>query len=231
MNSTAIERALCCGPTCGRSKPGQGECVAITHGRRQLMALEAAGYVVEQGWQPIETAPRDGTEVLVYATMPDYLQWADPEKQLRAVTRVTAWHPDGGWCVDELREALHWRPLPGGTGMTDRMALLEAVAEAARQFFGKWDRGAHANPENVRDALAALRATPPDPVGETVEVWGAVRTDLRGYAEGRVFQFEKDARRMAGEWGRTENGPIIGMVFTARAPLPTIPTVAATVER
>lgn len=67
-------------------------------------------------WQPIETAPRDGTEVLVYATMPDHLQWADPDKQLRPVTRVTAWHPDAGWCVDELREASHWRPLPKGPG-------------------------------------------------------------------------------------------------------------------
>lgn len=62
-------------------------------------------------WQPIETAPRDGTEVLVYATLPDHLQWADPDKQLRPVVRVTAWHPDAGWCVDELREATHWCPL------------------------------------------------------------------------------------------------------------------------
>jgi Lar family restriction alleviation protein len=65
-------------------------------------------------WMPIETAPRDGTEVLVYAAMPDHLQWADPDKQLRQIVRVTAWHPDAGWCVDELREASHWRPLPEG---------------------------------------------------------------------------------------------------------------------
>ena len=77
-----------------------------------LSALTAAGYVVEQDWRDIATAPMDGTEVLVRAAMPDRLQWADPDKQLRPVVRVAAWHPDAGWCVDELREAILWRPLP-----------------------------------------------------------------------------------------------------------------------
>ena len=35
--------------------------------RAILSALSAAGLVVEQGWQPIETAPRDGTRMLCYA--------------------------------------------------------------------------------------------------------------------------------------------------------------------
>jgi hypothetical protein len=48
MTATPIDRALCCGQTCGRTRPDQGECVASTHGRRQLLALEAAGYTVTQ---------------------------------------------------------------------------------------------------------------------------------------------------------------------------------------
>lgn len=39
-----------------------------------LAALSAAGLVVEQGWQPIETAPRD-RPVEVYAPSPDPARW------------------------------------------------------------------------------------------------------------------------------------------------------------
>jgi hypothetical protein len=54
-------------------------------------------------WQPIETAPQDGTEVLVYAS---------PYEDLRGFCCVAKWHPDAGWCVCELRMATHWMPLP-----------------------------------------------------------------------------------------------------------------------
>ena len=54
-------------------------------------------------WQPIETAPKDGTEVLVYA--PPYAGLGD-------IICRAAWHDDAGWCVDELREVTHWQPLP-----------------------------------------------------------------------------------------------------------------------
>lgn len=44
--ATPIERALCCGPTCGRVRPEHGECVASTHGRAQHERLKAAGFDV-----------------------------------------------------------------------------------------------------------------------------------------------------------------------------------------
>ena len=54
-------------------------------------------------WQPIATAPADGTFVFVYAAardgLPAFVTWA-------------SYHPDAGWCVDELREVTHWRPFP-----------------------------------------------------------------------------------------------------------------------
>ena len=56
------------------------------------------------GWQPIETAKTDGTLVIVYAP---------PSHGLTGLVTVCAYHPDGGWCVCELREVTHWHPLPG----------------------------------------------------------------------------------------------------------------------
>jgi hypothetical protein len=100
---TAIDRALCCGQTCGRARPDQGECVASTHGRRQLMGLEAAGYVVEQGWQPIETAPKDGTEVLVF----------DPDVTPGMSMVKSDWYEPGGVLEGWSGKPTYWRPLPG----------------------------------------------------------------------------------------------------------------------
>lgn len=86
------------------------ECV-----RGVLSALPAAvqavarGEAVAQVWQPIATAPtgdagtRDAPDVLVYASQ---------AHGLRGFMAVTHWHPDGGWCVDELRAITHWMPLP-----------------------------------------------------------------------------------------------------------------------
>jgi hypothetical protein len=74
-----------------------------------ISALAAAGHVIEQDWQPIATAPRDGTKVLVYARV------LHPEKwriYLDPIICAASYHPDAGWCVCEVRDATHWRPLP-----------------------------------------------------------------------------------------------------------------------
>lgn len=52
-------------------------------------------------WRPIETAPTDGTIVRVLTNSVQGL----PAFECRA-----AYHSDAGWCVDELRQATHWRP-------------------------------------------------------------------------------------------------------------------------
>lgn len=54
-------------------------------------------------WQPIETAPKDGTL---------FLAWAPSLHGLPAMYSLCAWHPDGGFCIDELREVTKWQPLP-----------------------------------------------------------------------------------------------------------------------
>jgi hypothetical protein len=54
-------------------------------------------------WRPIAEAPMDGSAVLI---------WASPRDGLDGFQVVARYHEDVGWCVDELREATHFRPLP-----------------------------------------------------------------------------------------------------------------------
>lgn len=50
-------------------------------------------------WEPIDTAPRDGTEIVV---------WCDGVQDLPPLVSRCAWQPDAGFCVDELREPKYW---------------------------------------------------------------------------------------------------------------------------
>lgn len=80
--------------------------------------LEAAAFVVNvltpdtlnallkgAGWQPIATAPKDGTEILVcndnghyYPVVAEYLGGG--------------WSHHGGWVEDDGKYFTHWHPLP-----------------------------------------------------------------------------------------------------------------------
>lgn len=56
----------------------------------------------ERQWQPIETAPKD-KEIWVFA----------PKREgLSAMQSICKWHPDAGFCIDEIRFVTHWMPLP-----------------------------------------------------------------------------------------------------------------------
>lgn len=57
-------------------------------------------------WQPIETAPKDGTRFIAFSQ--DLTFCGD----LPPFVSFCAWHPDAGFCTDELREPTHWVPLP-----------------------------------------------------------------------------------------------------------------------
>ncbi len=63
-------------------------------------------------WQPIETAPKDGTPVLVYAQLDPPEKWAAYMRDLPPLIAITSWHHDAGFCVCEVREPTHWMPLP-----------------------------------------------------------------------------------------------------------------------
>lgn len=73
-----------------------------------LSALSAAGYAVERGWQPIETAPKDGRTVWVWNGEHCQMEWYGSDE----------W---SGWLHSDplLSDAdpdpvqpTHWRPLP-----------------------------------------------------------------------------------------------------------------------
>ena len=69
----------------------------------RALAVLSASQPAPSPWRLIETAPTDGTVVLVFAA----------ERDGPAAFQCTAaYHEDAGWCVDELREVTHWMPLP-----------------------------------------------------------------------------------------------------------------------
>lgn len=55
--------------------------------------------------QPIETAPKDGTEVWVFVA---------GREGLKSFECVCAYSDVAGWCSDELRPVTHWVPLSEG---------------------------------------------------------------------------------------------------------------------
>ena len=76
----------------------------------QDLKAEIAALKAEREWRPIESAPRDGTRVLVYAPPPDPAKWHG--STLGSLICAVKYHADGGWCVCEIRKATHWQPLP-----------------------------------------------------------------------------------------------------------------------
>jgi hypothetical protein len=94
---------------------------ATTYDRAVAERWAAKGWPVEplyryqraipEGWQPIETAPRDGTEILAY-------WWYDyrGDGVLTEGQAVVSWDEPHGWEDRQLGETCkaytHWKPLP-----------------------------------------------------------------------------------------------------------------------
>lgn len=79
--------------------------------------LAEKGYVIEQGWQPIETAPRDGTWVLLIQAgkHPNTGEPFIPEV-CHFSQRYSNWFNTEDLFLEDDEEpfdlATHWRPLP-----------------------------------------------------------------------------------------------------------------------
>lgn len=73
------------------------------------------------GWRPIESAPKDGSEFVVYCPS---------AYGLKHMASLCAWHDAAGFCVDELREPTHWQPLPPPLG--DDVGTTDAITDSER---------------------------------------------------------------------------------------------------
>jgi len=112
-----------------RQMPGEYDHIAA------LRAIEAR--LKADQWQPIEQAPTDGTKVWLYVAAAHGLQ---------AFQCQGAYHPDAGWCVDNLREATHFRLLP-------------APPVTARARLAQWQPIAHWRHKQRGGEYAVLTST------------------------------------------------------------------------
>lgn len=83
-------------------------------------------------WQPIETAPKDGTQVIA--------QWPSYSKHVVAHVGAVQWKNewyelggrmwDGWWCVGgglPAKEPTHWQPFPNPLALADGETTLAAT--------------------------------------------------------------------------------------------------------
>lgn len=62
------------------------------------------------GWQPIETAPKDGTYFLAFNAALEADSWADEERHM-----IVQWTGRGYWRIaldGQSAHPTHWMPLP-----------------------------------------------------------------------------------------------------------------------
>lgn len=82
---------------------------------------------MQEGWQPIETAPKDGTPVLLFVPVQELRHYSGASQFIEAITAVGRWYAgghfqgdDAGWDVwpDDRgptfppEHPTHWMPLP-----------------------------------------------------------------------------------------------------------------------
>ena len=66
-------------------------------------------------WKPIETAPKDGTNVLVYERFPKWQKWVGKDEYDSYIE--IGYYQDGDWCIRAHvppwnNDPTHWMPLP-----------------------------------------------------------------------------------------------------------------------
>jgi hypothetical protein len=79
-------------------------------------------------WQPIETAPKDGSDVMLWATVG---QMMDANNRCVVGRYARGWWLSGANAV--LSHATHWMPLPVAPGMTAAARQAGSVANDAKQ--------------------------------------------------------------------------------------------------
>ena len=88
----------------------------IEAAKKALEAGQGIGAAIDaaeaEAWQPIDTAPKSGTSILVYDGNGIFIcSWYDDKWDVD--------HDVGGWEYQEGINATHWRPLPAPPKMED----------------------------------------------------------------------------------------------------------------
>lgn len=106
-DAPALARDIIAKVRAGQLDPRRAaEALGLRFDQDAIMAIleSAAEGVAADGWRPIETAPRDGTEVEIAQIT--RARWSDPGSGIDDM-----WQTDEAFVEDS--EFTHWRPLPG----------------------------------------------------------------------------------------------------------------------
>lgn len=93
-----------CGGAIGRDCFNVAECGEITRAMHQQQCPD---------WQPIETAPKDGTRILAFMVDRAEIRKGFPPAELDGID-VIYWSTihNGGWVSHRFGSPTHWMPLP-----------------------------------------------------------------------------------------------------------------------
>lgn len=135
-------------------------------GMRKILQAAPQPVALPQ-WQPIETAPKDGTHILVWthASVTTYVVcWADAAKGIRKYLTAESgaergWHLAwDGTLFDREHEPTHWMPLPAAPSAQAAPAQsIAKLIEPLREVLRISDRQ-HVAWDAAKAALAALEA-------------------------------------------------------------------------
>lgn len=84
----------------------RGQTFGPTQEELRLLAV-----VADHEWRPIATAAHDPDLIIEVKTEARH-DLAEGVEPLPSIECLCAWHPDAGFCVDDLREVTLWRPAP-----------------------------------------------------------------------------------------------------------------------
>lgn len=90
------------------------------------------------GWQRIETAPKDGTLIWTYTA---------EAHGLPAFQSPCTFHPDAGFCTDELRPVTHWRPIEDVWLLPPEIPQAYTVIVFSNGMIAVYDKEGHQIPE------------------------------------------------------------------------------------
>lgn len=88
--------------------------------------------ILTETWQPIETAPKDGTRVLISCDHGEFIAYWSDNASLERCHRGPAWQIfdcEDCWYSWAVEEPTHWMPLPKSPEVATRSEALEASKE------------------------------------------------------------------------------------------------------